>query len=40
MVYPPLTYLKPTGRTHDIKVKCGCPGMEANFTVMEVEPTV
>jgi hypothetical protein len=36
VLYPPLTYLKPTGRTQTIIVKRG--GNELSFTVVEVYP--
>ena len=36
VLYPPLTYLNPTGRTEEIRVKRGAD--ELCFTVVEVEP--
>lgn len=39
VLYPPLTYLKPTGRTEEIVVgRGGSEAHELCFTVVEVEP--
>ena len=48
ILYPPLTYLKPTGRTEDLTLQCGMqqtagedPGSESQlstFTIVEVVP--
>ena len=38
VLYPPLTYLNPTGRTEKIVVKRGAD--ELCFTVVEVQPTM
>ncbi len=35
ILYPPLTYLWPTGRTEEVSVACG--ERRRNFTVVEVE---
>jgi hypothetical protein len=36
ILYPPLTYLRPTGRTEEVSVVCG--EQRRNFSVVEVEP--
>ena len=38
VLYPPLTYLNPTGRTEEIPVKRGSD--ELCFTVVEVKPRI
>jgi len=38
-LYPPLTYLKPTGRSSKIKVK-DCAGQRMVYTVIEVKPVM
>ena len=38
-LYPPLTYLEPTGRVEKMRVK-GADGKKIVFTVLEVEPTM
>ena len=39
MLYPPLTYLYPTGRTEELTVRRG-DGQEVSFMVVEVVPTL
>lgn len=40
VLYPPLTYLKPTGRTQEIVVQKDATGAELCFRVVEVMPTM
>ncbi len=38
MLFPPLTYLQPTGRTDRVDA-VDCNGRRVTFTVVEVEPS-
>ena len=38
-LFPPLTYLKPTGRREEVQTQTDADGFAGTITVVEVEPT-
>ena len=40
VLYPPLTFLKPTGKVDHMDFRCQCDGSQIRITVVEVVPHI